>query len=56
LVVPALQPFVAVASVLLRFVLLFPRIRRLNVSAVTAGLAAGHTPANSFIVVDRQRR
>jgi hypothetical protein len=39
-VVPALQPFVAVASVLLRFVLLFPRIRRLNVNAVTAGLAA----------------
>jgi hypothetical protein len=25
-------------------VLLFPRIRRLNVSAVTAGLAAGHNP------------
>src|SRR5829696_10351523 len=40
--VRALQPFVAVASVLLRFVLLFPRIRRLNVSAVTAILAAGH--------------
>jgi hypothetical protein len=40
--VPALQRFVAVASVLLRFVLLFPRIRRLNVSAVTAGLAASH--------------
>jgi hypothetical protein len=44
-VVPALQPFVAVASVLLRFVLLFPRIRRLNVSAVTADLA-GHNPAD----------
>jgi hypothetical protein len=41
-VVPALPQFVAVASVLLRFVLLSPRIRRLNVSAVTAGLAAGH--------------
>jgi hypothetical protein len=38
----ALQPFVAVASVLLRFVLLFPRIRRLNVSTVTASPAAGH--------------
>ena len=28
---------------LLRFVLLSPRIRRLNVSGVTAGLAAGHS-------------
>jgi hypothetical protein len=42
--VPALQPFLAVASVLLRFVLLFPRIRRLNISAVTAGLASSYTP------------
>jgi hypothetical protein len=55
-VVPALQPFVAVASVLLRFELQFHRIRRLNVSAVTAGLAAGHNPADIFIVVHRQRR